>query len=115
MSTHAVVEPTKSVPPSPSTDGVAGSDEKRRWDEHTSDSDSVEVVNYNEGVDVAVDLVAGSHADDVVDPIEAARVRRKIDWAILPLLFAIYLGAYDFLLGVVYQFVTLITCIINGV
>jgi hypothetical protein len=57
MSTDAAVEPTTSAPPSPSTDGVVGPDEKGRWDEHASDSDSAEVVNYNKGVDAAVDLV----------------------------------------------------------
>jgi hypothetical protein len=103
MTTDAV-EAAKPSSLSPSTDGAAGSDTKRRWDEQTRDSangNSVDVVNYSEGVDVAVDLVAGAHADDVIDPEVAARIRRKIDWHILPLLFAIYTGAYARLLGVV--------------
>lgn len=95
------VEATKPSSLSPSTDGAA--DTKRRWDEQTRDSangDSADVVNYNDGVDVAVDLVAGAHADDVIDPEVAARIRRKIDWHILPLLFAIYTGACACQLGI---------------
>lgn len=74
---------------------AGGSDDKQQhWDEKTSQSvDTLDVVNYREGVDGAVDLVAGAHADDTIDPEAAARVRRKIDWQILPLLFLLYTGA----------------------
>jgi len=55
------------------------------------DATSVEVVNYEKGVDVSVDLVAGVHADDApLNPAEARRIRRKIDWQLLPLLFLLY-------------------------
>lgn len=111
MST-TVVEPTNVLTLSPS---ASGSDKQQRWDEQTGDSDSIDVVNYNQGVDVAVDLVAGAHADDVVDPELAARVRRKIDWHILPLLFAIYTGVYDCLLDEMDEFVTLMPHVIHGV
>ncbi|KAF8609182.1 MFS general substrate transporter [Ceratobasidium sp. AG-I] len=54
------------------------------------DSSKVEAVQYDKGVDEAVDLVAG-HADDApLDPAEARRIRNKIDWVVLPLLFALY-------------------------
>jgi MFS transporter, ACS family, DAL5 transporter family protein len=71
--------------------GPSPTDEKgsASWD----DSASVEVVNYQEGVDVAVDLVAGQHADDApLNPTEALKIRRKIDWHLLPLLFLLYTG-----------------------
>lgn len=59
------------------------------WDS----TSSVEVVTYEKGVDVSVDLVAGIHADDApLDPAEARRIRRKIDWQLLPLLFFLYTG-----------------------
>lgn len=89
----------------PSSSGGV-SDEKRRWGDETAstrhslagigggDASSVDVVNYQEGVDVAVDLVSGANwnADEAVDPEAAARVRRKLDWHLLPLLFALYTG-----------------------
>lgn len=56
---------------------------------------ALDVVNFDAGVDVAADLVAGSHADDAIDPEVAARVRRKIDWQLLPLLFLLYTGKFD--------------------
>ncbi|CAE7157781.1 unnamed protein product [Rhizoctonia solani] len=64
------------------------SDEKKpgSWDAQAT----ADVVQYNKGVDEAVDLVAG-HADDApVDPEEARRIRVKLDWVILPLLFSLY-------------------------
>lgn len=53
---------------------------------------ALEVVNAAAGVDVAAHLVAGAHADDAIDPEASARVKRKIDWRLLPLLFLLYTG-----------------------
>jgi hypothetical protein len=50
-----------------------------------------DAVKYDSGVDVAVNLVAGAHADDAaLSPEEFRRIRAKLDWHILPLLFLIY-------------------------
>ena len=43
-----------------------------------------------QGVDEAVDLVAGHADDEPLDPQEARKIRNKIDWVILPLLFSLY-------------------------
>lgn len=98
MSTDAIESAKKPVSLSPSTRSGGGhSDEKRRWDEttgHSGDADSLDVVNYQQGVDVAVDLVAGTNVNEALDAEAAARVRRKIDWHLLPLLFLIYTGAF---------------------
>ncbi|KUI67325.1 putative transporter PB1C11.03 [Cytospora mali] len=51
---------------------------------------SVTVIPYNEGLDEAIDLVAGHVDDTPLDPKEARRIRDKIDWIILPLLFALF-------------------------
>ena len=53
-----------------------------------------------QGVDEAVDLVAG-HADD--EPLlvgDARKIRNKIDWVILPLLFALYTRRYPGILHI---------------
>ncbi|KAF8680063.1 MFS general substrate transporter [Rhizoctonia solani] len=47
-------------------------------------------LTVSQGVDEALDLVAGHADDQPVDPEEARRIRAKIDWVILPLLFALY-------------------------
>ncbi|KDN42941.1 hypothetical protein RSAG8_06467, partial [Rhizoctonia solani AG-8 WAC10335] len=76
------------LPRSDSDAHSLASDEKKpgSWDARTAG----EVVQYDKGVDEAVDLVAG-HADDApVDPEEARRIRAKLDWVILPLLFSLY-------------------------
>lgn len=86
----------------PSSNGHAP-DEKRRWEDEKAsarrsdggDDDTLDVVDYKRGVDVAVDLVAGAHAEDTLDAEAAARVRRKLDWHILPLLFALYTGELE--------------------
>ncbi|KAL8791128.1 MAG: hypothetical protein Q9195_006025 [Heterodermia aff. obscurata] len=49
-----------------------------------------DVVSYGKGVDEAVDLVAGHEDDQPLDPGETRRIRNKIDWMILPLLFSLY-------------------------
>ncbi|KUI53337.1 hypothetical protein VP1G_00812 [Cytospora mali] len=51
---------------------------------------SVTVIPYNEGLDEAIDLVAGHIDDTPLDPKEARRIRDKADWVILPLLFALF-------------------------
>ncbi|KDN42940.1 hypothetical protein RSAG8_06466, partial [Rhizoctonia solani AG-8 WAC10335] len=76
------------LPRSDSDAHSLASDEKKSgsWDARAAG----EVVQYDKGVDEAVDLVAG-HADDApVDPEEARRIRAKLDWVILPLLFSLY-------------------------
>lgn len=45
-----------------------------------------------QGVDEAIDLVAGHLDETPLAPGEARRIRDKIDWVILPLLFALYTG-----------------------
>ncbi|KAH8896144.1 MFS general substrate transporter [Thozetella sp. PMI_491] len=56
-----------------------------------SNSDTAaEVFAYEKGVDEAVDLVAGHNDDSPLDPAEARRIRNKIDWVILPVIFAVY-------------------------
>ncbi|KAF8707679.1 MFS general substrate transporter, partial [Rhizoctonia solani] len=47
-------------------------------------------LTVSQGVDEALDLVAGHADDQPVDAEEARRIRAKIDWVILPLLFALY-------------------------
>ncbi|QRV76049.1 major facilitator superfamily transporter [Ceratobasidium sp. AG-Ba] len=49
-----------------------------------------DAVQYDKGVDEAVDLVAGADNREL-DPQEARRLRNKIDLVILPLLFALYI------------------------
>lgn len=52
-----------------------------------------DAVKFDTGVDVAVALVSGAHADDgPLDPAEARRIRNKLDWHLLPLLFLLYTG-----------------------
>lgn len=45
-----------------------------------------------QGVDQAVDLVAGYKPEESLKPEEGRRIRAKVDWVILPLLFAIYIS-----------------------
>ncbi|KDQ58426.1 hypothetical protein JAAARDRAFT_176361 [Jaapia argillacea MUCL 33604] len=65
-------------------------DEKSLNEKGSVSDGSLEAVNYDSGVDVAVGLVTG-HADDAdIDPQESRRLRIKLDWHLLPLLFVIY-------------------------
>ena len=50
------------------------------------------VVNVSLGVDVAARLVAGHTNDDDLSTAEFIRLRTKLDWHILPLLFLLYTG-----------------------
>jgi hypothetical protein len=45
-----------------------------------------------QGVDEAVDLVTSQVRESFLAPGEGRQIRNKIDWLILPLLFAIYIG-----------------------
>ncbi|KAG9022432.1 hypothetical protein FS837_006358 [Tulasnella sp. UAMH 9824] len=54
-----------------------------------SDS-SIEVHKEEEGVDVVVGIFSGHAEDATLDPEVAARIRRKLDWNLLPLLFILY-------------------------
>jgi hypothetical protein len=38
-------------------------------------------------ISLALPGMLGEHDDDELDPVEARRVKRKLDWRILPLLF----------------------------
>jgi hypothetical protein len=38
-------------------------------------------------ISLALPGMLGEHDDDELDPVEAKRVKRKLDWKILPLLF----------------------------
>ncbi|CAE6411066.1 unnamed protein product [Rhizoctonia solani] len=77
-----------SLPRSNSDTHSLASDEKKTgsWEARAT----ADVVQYDKGVDEAIDLVAGHADDEPVDPEEARRIRAKIDWVILPLLFALY-------------------------
>ncbi|KAH8773718.1 MFS general substrate transporter [Diaporthe sp. PMI_573] len=55
-----------------------------------SEETVVVVEQYENGVDKAVDLVAG-HDTEPLDPGEARRIRNKIDRVVLPLLFSVYI------------------------
>ncbi|KAK7928941.1 MFS general substrate transporter [Apiospora marii] len=52
------------------------------------------VADPDQGVDEAVDLVLGHDEAEQLDPVEARRLRNKIDKVILPLVFAIYILQY---------------------
>ncbi len=86
MSTTVVITPTAVEIEAKKTEWL--DDEKKSLGNSTASAD---VVNYGQGVDVAVDLVAGAHADDApVSPEVARRIRNKIDWHLLPMLFLLY-------------------------
>lgn len=90
-----------SAPPSaiiPASDsGPRSEDEKGSAHQSTSGGDdSIDVVNYKQGVDVAVDFVAGAHGEDVLDAEAVTRLRRKLDWHLLPLIFAVYASESDY-------------------
>jgi hypothetical protein len=53
-----------------------------------------DAVKYDTGVDVAVQLVAG-HADDAeLSKEEFKRIRSKLDWNLLPMLWLLYTRTY---------------------
>ncbi|KAK7998474.1 hypothetical protein PG989_006514 [Apiospora arundinis] len=52
---------------------------------------AVEVVQYEQGVDEAVDIVVGHDEAEQLDPTDTRKLRNKIDKIVLPLLFAIYI------------------------
>jgi MFS family permease len=56
----------------------------------SGDDSSVEVHKEEEGVDVVVGLFDGHAEDAALDPEVRARIRRKLDWNLLPLLFILY-------------------------
>jgi MFS family permease len=56
----------------------------------SSDDSSVEVHKEEEGVDVVVGIFTGHAEDSALDPAVAAKVRNKLDWHLLPLLFILY-------------------------
>ncbi|KII87568.1 hypothetical protein PLICRDRAFT_162273 [Plicaturopsis crispa FD-325 SS-3] len=51
---------------------------------------STDAVDTKSGVDVAVGLITGHFDDDSLSLQESQRLRAKLDWHLLPLLFAIY-------------------------
>ncbi|KIO26062.1 hypothetical protein M407DRAFT_24622 [Tulasnella calospora MUT 4182] len=55
----------------------------------TGDS-SLEVAKDEKGVDVVAELLSGHAEDAEMDPEVARKVRNKLDWHMLPLLFALY-------------------------
>ncbi|KAI1073953.1 MFS general substrate transporter [Whalleya microplaca] len=57
---------------------------------NTESTEITEVVRFENGVDEAVDLVAGHTDDEPISHDEARAIRNKVDWVILPLLFSIY-------------------------
>jgi hypothetical protein len=73
---------------SPISDIIKDDDSDEKLGTHSFPTDAVK---YDAGVDVAVNLVAGSHADDAtLSPEEFKRIRAILDWNILPLLFLLY-------------------------
>ncbi|TFK49089.1 MFS general substrate transporter [Heliocybe sulcata] len=64
-------------------------------EKHPIDDVSAEAVKIDSRIDVAASLVAGdATADDELHPEESRRIRAKIDWHLLPLLFFIYTVQY---------------------
>ncbi|TDL22869.1 MFS general substrate transporter [Rickenella mellea] len=63
-------------------------------DEKYISGSSDDLTNVNpellKGLDVTIGIAAGHANDDVMSPKEAQRIRRKLDWHLLPLLFFIY-------------------------
>lgn len=60
-------------------------------EKHPASSDSsVEIHKEEEGVDVVVGIFSGHAEDATLDPETAAKVRSKLDWNLLPLLFILY-------------------------
>ncbi|EPQ52227.1 MFS general substrate transporter [Gloeophyllum trabeum ATCC 11539] len=62
-------------------------------EKHPLDDASEEAVKIDSRIDVAAGLVAG-HDNDHISPEESRRLRAKIDWHLLPLLFFIYTVQY---------------------
>lgn len=58
--------------------------------EYTSDSEA-EVAKEEKGVDVTVGLIAGHGDDAELEHGTSHSLRKKLDWHMLPLLFALYL------------------------
>ncbi len=59
----------------------------------THDSGSIDVVHGElKSLDVGLALVADRSEDADLSPQESKRLRRKIDWHLLPMLFLIYTG-----------------------
>lgn len=57
------------------------------------DSSLPRYTQRSQGVDKAVDLVAG-HDSEPLDPKEARKIRNKIDRVVLPLLFSVYIRKF---------------------
>ncbi|KAG8957529.1 hypothetical protein FRC00_003822 [Tulasnella sp. 408] len=55
-----------------------------------TDNSSLEVAKDEKGVDVVAELLSGHAEDAEMDPEVARKVRNKLDWHMLPLLFALY-------------------------
>ncbi|KAG8872181.1 hypothetical protein FRB98_000226 [Tulasnella sp. 332] len=53
-----------------------------------------DLTKADRGVDVVVGLLSGHADDEELDPAVASRIRRKLDWNILPLLFVLYTVQY---------------------
>ena len=71
--------------PAATTDG---SEDKVSFDEQSATYISSDLKN----LDVALSIAAHHTDERDLDPREACRLRRKIDWHIIPLLCAIYTG-----------------------
>ncbi|KAG8917554.1 hypothetical protein FRC01_002376 [Tulasnella sp. 417] len=55
-----------------------------------TDNSSLEVAKDEKGVDVVAELLSGHAEDAEMDPEVARKIRNKLDWHMLPLLFALY-------------------------
>lgn len=59
-------------------------------------------------VDVAIGIAAGHTNDEEITPEEAKRIRRKLDWHILPLLFLLYTRMLHFTsMGIIHPYTAL--------
>ncbi|KAG8923901.1 hypothetical protein FRC00_005720, partial [Tulasnella sp. 408] len=60
------------------------------YDSETHKGSDLDVAKEERGVDVVAALIAGHGEDSELDSQEADRLRRKLDWHILPLLYILY-------------------------
>ena len=73
-------------------------DEKKVPSEDLTRPESTEYITGSiQDLDVGLALAAGHVNDSALDPAACGRLRRKLDWHILPLLCAVYTGMLRFI------------------
>lgn len=80
------------LPTNPSQTSSSSIDEKHanELDNGSVGASAHDLAKADEGVDVVVGLLSGHADDEDVDPEVSRRVRNKMDWNMLPLLFVLY-------------------------